>query len=417
MPLRSSVPSTPWTSRRGPPSTSGRAVATKAWSGVPRPIFWASARRSTIRALRIVGERPLGGAVDQRVEVGQPAQRLAGDRDRQPLVGRGEAARILARPHPASGPGEAPRSSIFSAALAGADAFDGSAISAILARGGRASNCSSSWSTEKRPASRPSTAATIGMSMPRSAASRASTGAVNAPSATVRRSAHQLGGRAALADALAQREIARAGRRAGQDQVAEARQAGQRFAPRAAGEPEAGHLGKAAGDQRGAGVLAEALALDHAAGDRQHVLDRAADLGADDVVAEVDAEIGQRDARRAALRPVRVVCDGKRHRGRQAGGDFMGEGRARQDRDRRVGAGLARDVVEQLARCSPRSPWSTGSAACRSVGACSSTERICCAGVTTSQASQSPSSARSPVARIAGSSGRPGRNTGFRGPR
>ena len=94
----------------------------------------------------------------------------------------------------------------------------------------------------------------------------------------------QLGGRAAFADALAEREIARAGRRAGQDQVAEPGQAGERFAPRAVSEPEAGHFGEAARDQRGAGVLAEALALDHPAGDRQHVLDRAADLRAGDVV-------------------------------------------------------------------------------------------------------------------------------------
>ena len=56
-PRRSRVPSTPWTSRRGPPSTSGRAVATSAWSGVPRPTFCASARRSTIRALLSSGSR------------------------------------------------------------------------------------------------------------------------------------------------------------------------------------------------------------------------------------------------------------------------------------------------------------------------------------------------------------------------
>ena len=77
------MPSTPWTSRRGPPSTSGRAVATSAWSGVPRPIFCASARRSTMRALLSSGSALAGRAVDQRVEVGQPAQRLAGDRDGQ----------------------------------------------------------------------------------------------------------------------------------------------------------------------------------------------------------------------------------------------------------------------------------------------------------------------------------------------
>ena len=56
-PRLSRVPSTPWTSRRGPPSTSGSAVATSACSGVPRPTFWASAIRRTIRALLSSGSR------------------------------------------------------------------------------------------------------------------------------------------------------------------------------------------------------------------------------------------------------------------------------------------------------------------------------------------------------------------------
>ena len=76
-----------------------------------------------------------------------------------------------------------------------------------------------------------STAATIGMSMPRLAASRASTGAVKAPSATVRRSSSSSAAERPSPIALAEREIARAGRRAGEDEVAEARQAGQRLAP------------------------------------------------------------------------------------------------------------------------------------------------------------------------------------------
>ena len=102
---------------------------------------------------------------------------------------------------------------------------------------------------------------------------------------------HQLGDLAAFADRLAEREIAAAGRRAGQHQVAKARQAGQSLAPSAHRDPEARHFGEAARDQRRARVLAEALALDDAAGDRQHVLDRPADLGAGDIVGAVSAEI------------------------------------------------------------------------------------------------------------------------------
>ena len=62
---------------------------------------------------------------------------------------------------------------------------------------------------------------------------------------------------------------------------------------RALGEAEAGHFGKAARDQRGARILAERRALDHAAGDREHVLDRAANLGAGDVVRKIGPESGR----------------------------------------------------------------------------------------------------------------------------
>ena len=48
---RSKDPSTPCTSRLGPPSTKGNAVAIAAWAGVPKRKICASARRSTIRAL------------------------------------------------------------------------------------------------------------------------------------------------------------------------------------------------------------------------------------------------------------------------------------------------------------------------------------------------------------------------------
>ena len=118
------------------------------------------------------------------------------------------------------------------------------------------------------------------------------TGAVCAPSATVRRSSINSAA-AALADRLAEREVAAAGRGAGQHQVAEPRQAGQRFPPRAHGQPEAGHFGEPARDQGGAGILARPAALDHAAGDGQDILDRAADLGPGDVVGKIGAEAGR----------------------------------------------------------------------------------------------------------------------------
>ena len=114
------------------------------------------------------------------------------------------------------------------------------------------------------------------------------------------------------------------------------------------GQAEARHFGEAARDHRGAGVLAEALALDHAAGDRQHILDRAADFGPGDIVAQIDAELRQCDAVADRFGDGRILAR-DRHRGRQPGGDFMGEGRSRQHRHRRVGTDGRGDIMEELA--------------------------------------------------------------------
>ena len=54
-PPRIRVPNTPWTSRRGPPSTSGRVVLIAAWGGVPSASACTSATRSANRALASSG--------------------------------------------------------------------------------------------------------------------------------------------------------------------------------------------------------------------------------------------------------------------------------------------------------------------------------------------------------------------------
>ena len=59
---RISVPNTPWTSLRGPPSTSGSTVEMAAWCGVPSASAWTSAMRSAKRALASSGRRLRGGA-------------------------------------------------------------------------------------------------------------------------------------------------------------------------------------------------------------------------------------------------------------------------------------------------------------------------------------------------------------------
>ena len=76
----------------------------------------------------------------------------------------------------------------------------------------------------------------------------------------------------------------------GEDQVAQAGQAGQRVATAAQGDRQARHFGQAARDQRGDGVGAEAQPGAHAGGDGDHVFHRAAEFDADDVVVGVEAK-------------------------------------------------------------------------------------------------------------------------------
>ena len=166
----------------------GRAVATKAWSGVPSPAFWASARRRTIRALLSSGSRWRVRRIDHSVEVGQPAQSLAGDGDGERRI-LGRQLDALRRRIPASGPAAARHRAC--SRRRGAHRGLRHAPSANAFRSGGAGGSSAPRALRRRsrrPASRSSTAVTIGMSMPRSSAIRRSTGAVKAPSATVRRS-------------------------------------------------------------------------------------------------------------------------------------------------------------------------------------------------------------------------------------
>ena len=109
---------------------------------------------------------------------------------------------------------------------------------------------------------------------------------------------HVVGERRALAQRQAQRAVARQRAVAGQHQVAEAAQARQRLELGAHRLAEPRHLGEAARDQRCGGVVAEAAALDDAGGDRQHVLDRAAQRHAQHVVRPVGPERAGRQRRR-----------------------------------------------------------------------------------------------------------------------
>ena len=81
-----------------------------------------------------------------------------------------------------------------------------------------------------------------------------------------------------------ERVIARLRAATGQHEIANAREPAKSFGAAALGEPQSNHLGEPAGDQRGAGILAQSAALKGPARDRQHVLHCAADFGSGRIV-------------------------------------------------------------------------------------------------------------------------------------
>ena len=99
----------------------------------------------------------------------------------------------------------------------------------------------------------------------------------------------------------------------------------------------------------GPGVVAEAHRGGHAVRQRDHVLDRAAQLAADHVVVGVRPEVGRRDRRAAPAWPGRSSVHGDHGGGRLLGGDLGGQ----------VGAGDHDHPVRGRPRRSPRSPRSS----------------------------------------------------------
>ena len=97
-------------------------------------------------------------------------------------------------------------------------------------------------------------------------------------------------GVSAAGDQLAGAAVAAARVPAGDDQVAHPGEAGERLRVGARRLAEPRHLGEPARDQRRLGVVARADAVARAGGERDHVLRGGAELDADQVVVEVDAE-------------------------------------------------------------------------------------------------------------------------------
>ena len=118
-----------------------------------------------------------------------------------------------------------------------------------------------------------------------------------------------------------------AGRR--ENQVAGTGQAEDGLGGSAHRHAEAGDLGQAAGDERGARVVTEAEAVADAGGDRHHILHRAADLDADEVGAVVHAHApAVQQCRRLARES--GIAGGERQRAGQAARHLFGKRRAGQ---------------------------------------------------------------------------------------
>ena len=153
-PRRISVPNTPWTSLRGPPSTSGSTVAIAACGGVPSTSIWTSAMRSAKRALASSGSALLRRRIDQRVEIGQTAQHLGGDAMGERAVGgRGRSRVAPATPVRAAARAAAPRRA--GAARRGARRRRGVWLRRQSGRDGRRAMRGARFSVSCQPCQRP----------------------------------------------------------------------------------------------------------------------------------------------------------------------------------------------------------------------------------------------------------------------
>src|SRR4029079_4406436 len=111
---------------------------------------------------------------------------------------------------------------------------------------------------------------------------------------------------------------------AGEDEVAEAGQAGEGFRPRTKLAPEAHKLREAAGDESPCGTPAERASRHDAGRDGEHVLCRAADLDAAQVGRMVGTK-GRRAERFGELFRDGFIRRAECHSRRQSARDISGE--------------------------------------------------------------------------------------------
>ena len=128
-------------------------------------------------------------------------------------------------------------------------------------------------------------------------------------------------------------------RPAGRDDVADPGQAGERERVGAGGDPEPRHLGQAAGHQPGLAVVAEPERVGRPGRDRDDVLERPAQLDAEDVLVDVQPERAAAEPRRDALGELEVRSAATTAEAGRPRAISSGEVRAGQRRD--PGGGIA----------------------------------------------------------------------------
>ena len=150
-----------------------------------------------------------------------------------------------------------------------------------------------------------------------------------------------------MAKGEAHAHIPRLGAGTGEDEVAEAAEAGNGFSPAAQSLSQSNHFGKAPGDQGGVGAAAQAPAFDNPTRYGQDVLHRAADLSPDHVGGHIGPEGRGGDGRRQLGTQV-FIGAGQGDGSGQAQGYFAGKTRPRQDCGPGGGQGFRQDLRHQL---------------------------------------------------------------------
>ena len=275
---------------------------------------------------------------------------------------------------------------------------------------GRVSSDSIASSTLMSPPSTAATALAIGMSTCFARASSTSTGAVSMPSASLlfRTSS----GARPWPSAMPTEKLRDCSARTGEDEIAQAGEAGQRFR-RARHRPcRSGTIRRNPRVISAAAALAPSLRpVDDAGGDRQHVLGRAADLDAAHVGRMIGPERRRAErARKLGRAASRRAAQASRRSAARAPRRWQSSGR-RGSAGARARRALGDHFGHEFMRCRARCPWRRRRPACRAASTGSiarATVRKICAGTTISTASPRAAQAMSSVTSTLSSSATPG---------